>query len=221
MSILCNYETQMTQIIKIQRYYKKNIKNVCIEIIEEQIDKENKNNIWINSKYYFLTRLEINNIGLVGEKFIKEICHLTNIKSCFDKNITQITKNIDGLILNKTIKIRTARLGNVNPSFQHELGDEPWTTEYIIFVDFTPLIVYITIFKNFNENFYKSKEKCIPYFPTKKFTWRKQNGSFKLDTSIKINEINIKNGYSIKYNNNKDLLNIKNFIINSFNYLIH
>ena len=59
MSILCNYETQMTQIIKIQRYYKKNIKNVCIEIIEEQIDKENKNNIWINSKYYFLTRLEI------------------------------------------------------------------------------------------------------------------------------------------------------------------
>jgi hypothetical protein len=55
--------------------------------------------------------------------------------------------------------------------------------------------MYITIFPNFTEEFYKksgvdSSNKCYPYFPTKSVTWRKQKGAFKLDTSININETN-------------------------------
>ena len=39
--------------------------------------------------------------------------------------------------------------------------------------------------------------KCNPFFPTKSITRRKGEGNFKLDTSIKINNECVKNGYSI------------------------
>ena len=55
--------------------------------------------------------------------------------------------------------------------------------------------MYITIFPNFTEEFYKksgidSSIKCSPYFPTRSVTWRKLKGAFKLCTSININEKN-------------------------------
>ena len=58
------------------------------------------------------------------------------------------------------------------------------------------MVFVITIFKNFDEKFYKnsgsnSKIKCEPYFPSKSICWRKQKGAFKLDTSVKINEANV------------------------------
>ena len=55
-------------------------------------------------------------------------------------------------------------------------------------------------FQTFQE-FYKksgldSSNKCSPYFPTRSVCWRKKLGAFKLDTTIKINETNQKNGYT-------------------------
>ena len=63
----------------------------------------------------------------------------------------------------------------------------------MIFLDIAPEKMYITIFPNFSEEFYKNSGvdnsiKCAPYFPSKSITWRKQKGAFKLDTSIIINE---------------------------------
>lgn len=95
----------------------------------------------------------------------------------------------------KTCEIKTARLGSTGNSFQHELGEDPWKADYMIFFDIAPEKMYITIFENFTQEFYKksgidSTNKCIPYFPTKSITWRKQKGAFKLDTSININDKN-------------------------------
>ena len=59
------------------------------------------------------------------------------------------------------------------------------------------LIFHQIVFKNFDEETYKSKEK-LPCFPTKSITWRKKKGAFKLDTSVKINEQSIENGQAIK-----------------------
>ena len=42
-----------------------------------------------------------------------------------------------------------------------------------------------------------SNNKCEPYFPTKSITWRKKSGAFKLDTTVKINNNNIKEGHCI------------------------
>ena len=122
----------------------------------------------------------------------------------------------DGKINAKTVEIKTARLGSSGSSFQHELGETPWKAEFIIFLDIAPNKMYITIFANFSEEFYKksgcnSDNKCIPYFPSKSITWRKQKGAFKLDTSLSINENN-KNTFIIEARKESNYVKLKEFI---------
>ena len=86
----------------------------------------------------------------------------------------------------------------------------------MIFFDIAPEKMYITIFPNFTEEFYKksgvdSSNKCSPYFPTKSITWRKQKGAFKLDTSININE---KNKYTFIIDTETDYSKFKSFVDN-------
>lgn len=149
-------------------------------------------NIWDESEFKSFTTLTSNNRGNVGEDFINELCSMCNIKGeiC---GISFKGMGKDGDIKEKSIEIKTAYLGN-SWTFQYELGEEPWKSEYMIFIDVYPTIKYLTIFKNFDETKYKSKEILSPYFPTKTITWRKNKGAFKLDTSEKINEESVKNG---------------------------
>ena len=185
---------------------KQNINNpsqILLDIINTQKLKEEKANIWNNSIYKYVSTLESNNIGIVGEMLIQKICNECNIYSNIDGTKTKQKgggKEGDGKIKCKSIEIKTARLGTSlsSPSFQHELGEQPWIPNYMIFIDISPEIVYITIFKNFSEEQYKENGfKCYPFFPTKTITRRKGIGNFKLDTSIIINNKCVKNGYSI------------------------
>jgi hypothetical protein len=82
----------------------------------------------------------------------------------------------------------------------------------MIFIDVDPEAIYLTIFKNFSEAFYKDGLKCEPYFPTKSITWRKKSGAFKLDTTIKINEDNIAKGYTYKIDGDTQIQELKAFI---------
>ena len=193
-----------------------NPSQILIDIIKIQKDKEDKLDIWKNSIYKDIAKLESNNVGIVGESLMQNICKSCDIISDIDGAKTKEVgggKNGDGSIKNKSVEIKTARLGTskTSPSFQHELGEHPWNSDYMIFIDISPNDIYITIFKNFSEDKYKEKDfLCIPYFPTKTVTRRKGTGNFKLDTSIKINEECVKNGYCIKF---KDNINeIKDFI---------
>ena len=96
------------------------------------------------------------------------------------------------------VEIKTAHQGSTSSSFQHELGEVPWHGgEYMIFIDISPDMMYLTIFKNFDEAIYKSGEKLL-CFPTKSVTWRKQKGAFKLDTTVKINEQSVIDGQTIR-----------------------
>jgi hypothetical protein len=191
-----------------------NPSKILIDIIDTQKLKEEKSNIWIESIYKNLSTLEINNVGNVGEMLIQKICQECNIHSNIDGTKT---KQIgggkgDGEIKYKSIEIKTARMGSASQTFQHELGEHPWISNYIIFIDISPNNAYITIFKNFSEKQYKEKGfKCIPVFPTKSITRRKGEGNFKLDTSIKINNQCVKNKYSIIITND-NITEIGSFI---------
>ena len=173
--------------------------DIAISIINKQKEKEENNNIWKNSKFQDLVKLQSNNVGIVGEELINNLCKLANILA----NLNGVkTKQIgggngDGEIMGKTVEIKTAMQGSKTTSFQHELGEVPWKANYMLFNDFAPNCIYITIFQNIDEHTYKNDKK-IPCFPTKKITWRKHTGAFKLDTSIIINEKNITNGNCIK-----------------------
>lgn len=172
------------------------------EISKEAICENNKN-IWSCSKFAQLHTLQSNNVGKVGEKFVERLLVSSGIEATVDGTKT---KKIgggagDGLILDKSIEIKTAQLGTNNPSFQHELGEKPWNADYMIFLDITPDFAYLTIFKNFTEEFYKSGKKAEP-FPTRKVTWRKGMGAFKWDTSPAICKTNMERGMALKIDEN-------------------
>lgn len=185
-----------------------------IHLITLQKKKEGEKDIWKDSPYKDLVKLQSNNVGNVGETFIQNICEKVSISVNVDGTKTkQLGGGTgDGYIKDKMVEIKTAHEGSSYPNFQHELGEKPWIAEYMVFIDISPACIYLTIFKNFEEEFYKSKNKCLPYFPTKTVTWRKGTGAFKLDTTVDINEKNIVNGYTMKITESTDLTLVKDFI---------
>ena len=192
-----------------------NVNDIFIEMINIQRNKEIKNDIWNDSNYKDIVKLQSNNVGNVGETFIQIISNYCNIKADIDGLKTKALGGGigDGIINNKSIEIKTSYRGSTFPTFQHELGENPWKSEIMLFIDIAPDCIYITIFNNFTEDFYKSGNKCIPYFPTKSITWRKGSGAFKLDTTIKINEENIINGYTFKITKDITVNDLKIFIL--------
>ena len=171
--------------------------DIMSNIIEEEYNNMKKNDIWFNSKWKYIKDLKSDYVGRIGEKFIQKCCDISNIK-CDINGVGNKGCFYDGYIKDKKVEIKTASMGCKTNSFQHEMGEKPWTSDYIIFVDISPEVFYLTIFKNYTEEHYKSRNKCIPHFPTKKITWRKNIGAFKLDTTVKINEINVQNKFTYK-----------------------
>jgi len=189
--------------------------NILITIIQSQIEKEEEKDIWKNSPYKNLVKLQKNNVGNVGEEFINNICKVSGI----DVNINGVkTKKKgggegDGTIMDISSEIKTAHQGCSTPSFQHELGEVPWKSKYMIFVDIAPECIYLTIFKNFSEEIYKSNKKLTELFPTKTITWRTEGkGAFKLDTTVNINESNVASGHAIKVISTTPNVDIASFI---------
>ena len=192
--------------------------DIFMEMIEIQKQKEDNLDIWKDSPYKNLVKLQSNNVGIVGETFIQKICDSCHIDAAVDGSKTKELGGGygDGVILSKSVEIKTSHRGCSTPNFQHELGETPWKSEFMIFIDISPDCIYLTIFKNFSEEFYKSGEKCEPYFPTKSVTWRKNSGAFKLDTTVKISEENIIKGHTFRINQNIKLHELKAFILSKF-----
>ena len=188
--------------------------SLFIGLIDTQKKKEDKIDIWKNSKYKDLVKLQSNNAGIVGERFIKNICDNCGIFADVDGTKTKKTGggNGDGYIMNRTVEIKTAHQGSTASNFQHELGENPWSAEFMIFVDISPDCIYLTIFDNYQESSYKAGAKCIPLFPTKKITQRKKIGAYKLDTTVSINEINVDKKLTLKIDENTDMSIIKKYI---------
>jgi hypothetical protein len=189
--------------------------DIFIQMINIQKEKEEGSDIWKDSPYKDLVKLQSNNVGNVGETFIQNICDACQIEAQVDGSKTkELGGGVgDGLILSKSIEIKTSHRGSSSSSFQHELGETPWKSDFMIFIDVAPMCIYLTIFKNFGEEFYKSGAKCYPYFQTKSVTWRKGTGAFKLDTTVKINEENIIKGYTFRIDSNIDLNELKTFLL--------
>lgn len=185
-----------------------------IAMITQQKQKENTTDIWKNSPYKDLVKLQSNNVGNVGETFVQYLCSINGIESTVDGSKTKQIGggNGDGIIRGKSVEIKTSHQGSSYPNFQHELGETPWKSDYMVFIDISPDCIYFTIFPNFDEEFYKSGKKCLPYFPTKTVTWRKGTGAFKLDTSVKINEENIVKGYTYKITETVNMDQVKKYI---------
>ena len=128
------------------------VEQIFINITDEYKNKEEKITLWDNSIFKTFTTLTSNNRGNVGENFIDKICSICKINGKIS-GISNKGKSFDGSINGKKIEIKTAYLGNCG-SFQHELGEEPWKPDYMLFIDVSPESIYLTIFKNFSEEKY-------------------------------------------------------------------
>lgn len=167
-------------------------------IIAEEKSKEMENKMWSNSIFSDITTLQKNNVGRVGEYIVEQFCKKCNVPAEIDGFTTKTRGGGcgDGTIFGFSVEIKTAFLGK-SLSYQHELGEKPWITDYLLFLDISPTEIYITVMKNFTEYHYKNLQKCSPYFPTRAICWRKKCGSFKLDTTPQILAQSAKNGFTL------------------------
>jgi hypothetical protein len=207
--------TSLTGVADIKETSKDTPSSWLIALIEEQKKKEDEKDIWKNSEYKDIAKLQSNNVGIVGEQLVYTLCNKTGIEASIDGVKTKQKGGGagDGIINGKTVEIKTAIQGNTSKTFQHELGETPWKADYMIFLDISPEHYYMTIFENFTEEHYKSGNKCVACFPTKSITWRKKQGAFKLDTTVAINQDNIKKGISIKITDDIDKQDINAFVM--------
>lgn len=175
----------------------------------QKIIQNNSDKLWESSIFSDINDLKSNNIGNVGEIFIKKICERVNIPCFIDGRNTK-KKNIgDGYILGKSIEIKTARIGNKG-TYQHELGEYPYTSEYLLFLDINPKDFYIIIMKNFTKEFYEnSNRKIEPYF-NKKICRRKEIGNYKLTLSEK--DLRKDCNYILKITEDTKDFDIKDFL---------
>ena len=200
---------------------KPSIRSLLINTVNSHYTAQKKKNIWQDSPWKYIAKLENDYVGKVGESFIQSLCDSANIPASIDGLKTKCVGGGqgDGTIKGFSVEIKTARLGtSKSATFQHELGEKPWLSNFMIFVDIAPDTFYITIMPNFTEEQYKSGAKCEPYFPTKSFTWRKLTGAFKFDTTKALNETQSKNinPFTFKWtiaSNFKDIYHFINRII--------
>ncbi len=201
---------------------KRTMESVIKSTLEDQYKKEKKKNIWNDSEWKHIAELENDGVGNYGEQLIQKICEFAKIPSDINGSKTKNQNGGDGLINGKSVEIKTARLGCSAKNFQHELGEFPWKSDYMLFLDIAPKVMYITLFPNFSEEFYRTSGKsgrakcplpssggspkcdcsnypefikCGPYFPNSSICWRKHTGAFKLDTRLDYNE---KSTYTFK-----------------------
>jgi hypothetical protein len=184
-----------------------------VSFINTAVERERMQDIWGNSPFRLIKTLRPNNVGMVGEKWLGHVCNMCNIPAQIDGTLTKQRGGGtgDGTIRGHTIEIKTACLG-INKEFQHELAEDPWKADYLVFIDIAPECFYLTIIPNFSEELYKSGNKCKPFFPTKKITRRKDKGNFKFDTSPNLNEQSVTKGNAIKITETTSVEDIASFI---------
>ena len=144
---------------------------IATNIINEIHKRKQKRDIWVESKWKHISELENDDVGKAGETIIHKLCNNASVEADIDGLKTKQVGGGegDGTINQKTVEIKTARLSSNGVSFQHELGETPWKASFMVFLDIAPDKMYITIFPNFTEEFYKksgcdSSVKCSHIF---------------------------------------------------------
>ena len=184
-------------------------------IVETQYANKQAKNIWEGSPWAHISKLENDYVGRVGENLIQKLCSRCGIAASIDGTKTKRGCIGDGKIKGRSGEAKTARAGTGKMmTFQHELGENPWNAEFMIFIDIAPSKFYITIFPNFTEEQYKSCCSCSPYFPSRKFCWRKKSGCFKFDTTESLNEAQSKvaEPYTFVWHPDSDISHFKSFV---------
>jgi hypothetical protein len=165
---------------------------VMVSIILDVQKKREQRDIWDNCDWEHIGNFTPSDVGVSGELFISALCNLSLIESDICGKKTKKNKvSGDGTIKKRSCEIKTSRFSSgKNQQFTHDLGLTPWDTDFMIFLDISPSMVFISIFPNFSEAFYRKSAsdpsfKCEPVFSTTSFSHQKRKGSFSISLGIR------------------------------------
>ena len=181
---------------------------------KEKSKQDSNNTMWKDSIFKCISDLKNDHKGSVGEQALGYLCGACGIESTVNGKLTKERGGGcgDGYIGGRAVEVKSSTLG-ISNTFQHELGENPWSAELICLVDIAPSHIWLSLFPNWSEEHYKTLgRRATPYF-TNGITRRKdgtpQAGSWKFDTNEKIlNSSKV----SLKILNDTSLDDIKCFI---------
>lgn len=189
------------------------IEKIISKIIENIVkNRDHKKDNW-NSQSKFLSVKNLNNdeTGEVGELLLYDIFSKNGYAIEYKKAKTSEDKDWDIVIDGVKIEVKTATIGRVAKTFQHEKFFKNRNYDAFIFLDFTPDKLYMTI----------AAKKDIVW---KNLTKRKVNGFFtseyKFDLSLKMIQESknkkIAKCYSSLISEEQDLINLFNKFKDNF-----
>jgi hypothetical protein len=208
-------------------------------ILNLNIAKERQKtvNLWEGSIFDGIQNLSIDQSGFVGEKsFFDMVFSCPDLDCDYDQANTDQPDGIyegsigvkgddkiEVVITNPKFKLnskrnilryenrvetKTARLG-VSKSFQHEKIKDENYTDFIVFVDYAPNSIYLTILKTSEMDF-----SCKTPHPIlgRTIHHRKKEDSYKFDISLAGVKKGIKGGITLEINEETDKSTVQNFI---------
>lgn len=175
-------------------------------IHEREKEERSQMDEWSGSFFESLQKMKCDSVGKIGETFITELCNDFQIEYEYKGNCNK--NQADGVfdlkINGHRIECKTARMGK-SGSFQHESLRQNGC-DFYLFIDILPNEIYMSFLNSFSN--------------LKQITGRtphQRKGStdvFKLDTSVKILNKMVQNGYSCHITQDTPAETVKNFIIN-------
>lgn len=183
------------------------IEKIISKIIGDLVkNRDHKKDNW-NAKSRFLSVKNLNNdeTGEVGELLLQEIFSKNGHKVEYEKAITSENKDWDIIIDDIKIEVKTATIGRVSKTFQHEKFFKNRNYDAFIFLDFTPNELWATI---------AAKKDIVWKNLTKRMVRGIFTSEYKFDLSLKM----VKDGktkkiikcYSSLIGNEGDLIDLFN-----------
>jgi len=170
----------------------KTISQLFENITNDMYEKHKTN--WDKSKWSYFCKLSKQDKLESIKLFIYRLCCLSNIKVTIRQNIFQIHK--------KSFKIYVSVSPNKRGLYQlnehYILGQSPWKTDYLMFINVRHNKIYMTIIKNFTENYYRITSSNFNFVhsddtPIDSIQWNK----FTKDFSIIIKKSNLNHSFVI------------------------
>lgn len=123
------------------------IEKIISKIIEDLIKNRDrqKDNWSSQSKFLSVKNLNNDETGEVGELLLYDIFNRNGHKVEYEKAVTSENKDWDIVIDDIKIEVKTATIGRVAKTFQHEKFFKNRNYDSFIFLDFTPDELWATI----------------------------------------------------------------------------
>ena len=174
-------------------------------IHEREKEERSQMNEWSGAVFENIQKMKCDSVGKIGETFITNLCDDFEIEHEYKGNCNK--NQVDGVfdlkINGHRIECKTARMGK-SGSFQHESLRRNGC-DFYLFIDILPNEIYLSFLNSFSN--------------LKEITGRtphQRKGAidvFKLDTSVKILNKMVQNGFSCHIAEDTPVETVKSFVL--------